>query len=480
MLPSALLRVKRKGNKILPNFARLTYENEFAASLLIETYNEHVGKRLEELEGSLEDVESQLEDMDYHPKFIRGLIELLNRRITIEKPSTRIPLEVARRMVFSVSSEKGFAVTEQARSEILYEAARRLEVSVEELIKAFEASYEGSEVITSFNAPDPLDLLRYYNLSLLQTLMFKALSMTIISNMTGAEAKNVLRKVKLLGLMYVVEKEDGLLRIHIDGPASILTQTRRYGTRMAKVLPLILHLRSWRIKADVKHANKRYTLEIDERYKDVLPSKPPMEEKFDSMTEEDFMLRFKAFNMGWDIVREPDPVVVDGTILIPDFALIKDGLKVYLEIMGFWTPEYVEKKLRKISGVKDPMIVAINKNLSCAKEASFVFKESPNIKVILFEDKLKLSDVALILREVEKQRTPTMAREEVEALSVSEELLHSYLSRIEEEPLSSVLEVLRKFGIQDLHDVYKILKKHGLVVLWKSLDRSQAIVKRIY
>ncbi|MEM1901393.1 MAG: hypothetical protein QW055_04645, partial [Candidatus Nezhaarchaeales archaeon] len=86
----------------------------------------------------------------------------------------------------------------------------------------------------------------------------------------------------------------------------------------------------------------------------------------------------------------------------------------------------------------------------------------------------------LILREVEKQRTPTMVREEVEALSVSEELLHSYLSRIEEEPLSSVLEVLRKFGIQDLHDVYKILKKHGLVVLWKSLDQSQAIVKRIY
>ncbi|MEM0083190.1 MAG: DUF790 family protein, partial [Candidatus Nezhaarchaeales archaeon] len=404
MLPSILLRVKRKGRKILPNFARLTYENEFAASLLIEVYNEHVGKRLEELEESLEDAESQLEDMDYHPKFVRGLIELLNRRITISRPSTKIQPEVARRMVFSVSSEKGFAINEQARSEILSEAARRLKVSVEELIEAFEASYEGSEVITSFDALDPLDLLKYYNLSLLQTLLFRATSMTIISNMTGTEAKSILRKVKQLGLMYMVEKENGLLKIHIDGPASVLTQTRRYGTRMARVLPLVLHLRMWRMKADIQHSNKRYVLEIDERYGDMLPSKPPIEEKFDSMIEEDFMLRFKAFKMGWDIVREPDLVVIDGMVLIPDFAFMKDDLKVYLEIMGFWTPEYVERKLRKISAMKDPMIVAINRKLSCAKEVCFAFKGSPNIKVLLFEEKLKLSDIALMLQEIEKQR----------------------------------------------------------------------------
>lgn len=478
MLPSTLLRVKKKGNKVLPSFARLTYENEFAASLLIEVYNEHVGKTLRDLEESLEDVESQLEDMGYHPKFIRGLIELLNRRIMTEEPKTKVPPEVARRTAFSVSSEKGFAVTEQARSEILHEAARRLGVSVEELIEAFEASYEDSEIIASFNAPDPADLLKQYNLSLLQTLMFKATSMTIIANMTGTEAKNMLRKVKLLGLMYVAEKEDGLLKIHVDGPVSILTQTRRYGTRMAKALPLVLHLKTWRIKAEVQYANKRYGLEVDERYGDMLPTMPPIEEEFDSMIEEDFMLRFKTFNMGWEIVREPEPIVIDGMVLIPDFVLTKNGLKVFLEIMGFWTPGYVERKLRKISCVRDLIIIAMNKDLSCAKEVSSAFKGPSNIKLLFFEKKLKLSDVAPVLRELERQRI-LVACEEGEVKPINEELLRSYLSKIEEEPLKNVLEVLRKFGIQDIQEAHKILRKHGLSILWKSLDQSQAIVKRV-
>lgn len=479
MLPSTLLRIKKKGSKILPSFVHLTYENEFVASLLIEVYNEHVGRTLEELEESLEDVESQLEDMDYHPKFIRGLIELLNRRITTEKPKTKVPLDVARRTVFSVSSEKGFAVTKQVKSEILCEAARRLGVSAEELIEAFEASYEDSEVVTNFDAPNPVDLLRQYNLSLLQTLMFKATSMTIIANMTGTEAKSILGKVKLLGLMYMAEKENGMLKIHIDGPASILTQTRRYGTRMAKVLPVVLYLKTWRIRAEIHHMNRYYALEIDERYSDLLPSKPQLEEEFDSMIEEDFMLRFKAFNMGWNIVREPEPMVVDGTVLIPDFALTKNGLKVFLEIMGFWTPSYVEKKLRKIGAVKDLMIVAISKSLSCTKEINFVSKEHSNIKLLFFEEKLKTSDIAPVLRELEKQKI-IVSRGESEVHPVDEKLLHSYLSRIEEEPLKNVLEVLRRFGIQDIQDVHKILKKHGFVILWKSLDQSQAIVKRVY
>ncbi|MEM4576504.1 MAG: DUF790 family protein [Candidatus Nezhaarchaeales archaeon] len=478
MLPSTLLRVKRKGNKILPRFVQLTYENEFAASLLIEVYNEHVGKRLEELENSLDEVESQLEDMGYHPKFIRGLIELLNRRIRTEKLKTKAPPDVARRTVFSISSEKGFAVTEQAKNEILCEAARRLGVTMEELVEAFEASYEGSELITGFDAPNPLDLLKQYNLSLLQTLLFKATSMSIIANMTGTEVRSVLRTVKLLGLMYAVEKDDGLLKIYIDGPVSILTKTRRYGTRMAKVLPVVLHLKTWRIKAEVLHANKHCILEIDERYSGLLPSKPPIEEGFDSMLEEDFILRFKAFNMGWDIHREPEPIVMGETILIPDFALTKGDLKVFLEIVGFWTPSYIEKKLRKISAVRVPIIVALNKALLCTKEMVFALKESPNVKLLFFEEKLKLSDIAPVLRELEKQTI--MPRKEGESQQVDEENLRSFLLRIEEEPLKNVLEVLRKFGIQDIREAHKILKKHGFTILWRSLDNSEAIVKRVY
>jgi predicted nuclease of restriction endonuclease-like RecB superfamily len=479
MLPSELLRVKKKGNKIMPSFASLDYENEYASSLLIDVYSEHVGKTLRELEESVKEIEDQLEDLDYHPKFVRGLIELLNRAMVTERPTTKVPPDVARRTVFSVSSERGFAITDRDRFEILSEAARRLGVSVEDLVKAFEASYEGSEVIVDFKAPEPVELLKQYNLSLLQTLMFKATSMTIIANMTGAEAKSLLRTIKRLGLMYMADKEGGPLKIHVDGPASILTQTRRYGTRMAKVLPAVLHLKTWRVRAEIIHMGKRYTLEIDERYGNLLPSKPPIEEEFDSLVEEEFMLKFRAFSMGWDIVREPEPLVVDGAVFIPDFALSKDDMKIYLEIVGFWTPSYIEKKLKKLSNVKDVMIVAVDRKLSCAKEVSLSLKELPNIKLVAFEDKLKLSDVLPVLRELERRRAVAVHEESPPRLAGEEEL-RAYLSKIEEEPLRRVLEVLKGFGVQDVHEAQRILKKHGLVIVWKSLDQSEAIVKRLY
>ncbi|MHC1627948.1 MAG: DUF790 family protein [Candidatus Nezhaarchaeales archaeon] len=481
MLPSTLLRVKRRGSKILPNFASLTYENEFAASLLIDVYEEHVGKTVGELEDSLEDVEDQLEDMGYHPKFIRGLIELLNRLVEAEKPRTKIPPDIARKTVFAVSSERGFAITDNARIEILSEAARRLNASIEEVVEAFNASYEDSEVITKFNAPHPVDLLKQYNLSLLQTLVFKATSMSLIANMTGSEAKSLLRTVKRLGLMYTADKENGIVRLHIDGPASTLTLTRRYGTRMARIIPLILRLRTWRIRADIHHMKRHFSMELDERYSNLMPSKPPIEETFDSMVEEDFMLKFKALSSGWEIVREPEPLIAEGSIFIPDFALMKNGLKVYLEIMGFWTPDYIERKIKKLEAIKEPIIIAVSKDLACTKNVDQVLANLPKSKVVIFEGKLKLSDVVPILRELEKQKGMIILKE-IEPLprQIDERAIASYLSKIEEESLQNVLNTLKTFGIRDFQEAHKILRKHGLIIVWKGLDQSKAIVKRIY
>lgn len=483
MLPSALLRIKRKGNKVLPNFANLTYENEFAASLLIDVYEEHVGKTIGELEDSLEDVENQLEDMGYHPKFIRGLIELLNRLVETERPKTKISPDIARKTVFAVSSERGFAITNTARIEILSEAARRLNASLEEVIEAFNASYDDSEVITKFNTLHPIDLLKQYNLSLLQTLVFKATSMNLIANMTGGEAKSLLRMVKKLGLMYMADKENGVIKLHIDGPASTLTLTRRYGTRLARIIPLILRLRTWRIRADIYHMKRLFLMEIDERYSSLMPSMPPIEETFDSTVEEDFMLKFRALSSGWEIIREPEPLITGNSIFIPDFALTKNELKVYLEIMGFWTPDYIQRKIRKLEATKEPIIIAISKKLACTKNVDQILTSLPRGKIVIFEDKLRLSDIMPVLRELEGQRGMIMPREEKAEHPLSridEKAITSYLSKIQEEPLQNVLNTLRTFGVQDLQEANKILRRHGLVIVWKGLDQSKAMVKRIY
>jgi len=55
-------------------------------------------------------------------------------------------------------------------------------------------------------------------------------------------------------------------------------------------------------------------------------------------------------------------------VMIPDFAIEHpDGRRAILEIVGFWTPEYLASKLAKIRQVDaDNFVVAVSERLDCA------------------------------------------------------------------------------------------------------------------
>jgi predicted nuclease of restriction endonuclease-like RecB superfamily len=57
-------------------------------------------------------------------------------------------------------------------------------------------------------------------------------------------------------------------------------------------------------------------------------------------------------------------------VMIPDFALEHpDGRRAILEIVGFWTPEYLSEKLEKIHAADvDNLILAVSERLDCAEE----------------------------------------------------------------------------------------------------------------
>jgi hypothetical protein len=57
--------------------------------------------------------------------------------------------------------------------------------------------------------------------------------------------------------------------------------------------------------------------------------------------------------------REPEPLLVGETILVPDFALTRGMRRVYLEIAGYWRPGYRERKARKLTALRGRVALAI-------------------------------------------------------------------------------------------------------------------------
>jgi len=93
-------------------------------------------------------------------------------------------------------------------------------------------------------------------------------------------------------------------------------------------------------------------------------------------------------------------LIADGKAMIPDFLFERFGRKVYFEIVGFWTKDYLERKAAKLKVLFDDndgseksdgvdLLVAINSDLACSqieeisKDKIFTFKKEVPIKPIL-------------------------------------------------------------------------------------------------
>ena len=72
-------------------------------------------------------------------------------------------------------------------------------------------------------------------------------------------------------------------------------------------------------------------------------------------------------------------------------------MKVYLEIVGFWTPEYLAKKIEKLKEVKEPVILLIIRRLNCS------VKYFPAQEVVFFDKKIPINEIMQILKNTRKR-----------------------------------------------------------------------------
>lgn len=362
MLPSSLLITRRWGGGIRPFYAPLSPRNLGVAELLIQTYRDHVGRR----KGELNEAVEGLEELGHDYRYVRGLSVLLDRRCRLEAHAAINPVE-ARGVVFRIAHQEGLPTTPEERRAVLAQAASGLGVTAGELEATLYGDLEDELLIRDFEPVDPEALVRQYNLSLTQTLLFHSTELTFTA---AGNWQRLFRKIKWLGLIYTIQRSDGGYQVRVDGPTSLFKLHRRYGTSMAKLLPTIVQNRWWSLRAKIllRRGDRRLlNLELDsQRHSRYMGTPEALEEAYDSRVEEDFARRFRALDTGWSLIREPEPIPVGTQVMIPDFAFQKAGLRVYMEVVGFWTPQYLQEKLEKLrkAGGLD-MIVAADKELAC-------------------------------------------------------------------------------------------------------------------
>jgi len=478
VLPSDLLVARVKGGFVYPLYSHFLDHELYIADQLIDIFKSHIGDERGKLEREVKEIENEAFRIGCDYRFARGLAHLLYRRTKFAKPKVRISPLRARLEVFAEASRRfgGFVLNEKERSEILKTVAKRLGVSVDDLVISFEAAYEDKEVLVSFSELSAKELLKLYNLSLTQTLLFKALHLIADVNISGTATKILLFNVKKLGLMYVAERTNYGIRLYIDGPASALVQTERYGTRIAELLPHIMTARKWKISAKVKRRGRIYKFYITSKLSYLFPKIKLRRTEYDSTVEEVFHKRFQTLGSGWRIEREPEPLIARRSIFIPDFAFIKGSTKVYLEIVGFWTREYLERKLKKLRELENVnMILAVNKKLACSKISNLGYEN-----IIYFKDKLPAPEVYIVLKKYEKEQPKPKAeiQEKVNILNLPPEV-ERFLNSLRVAKLSLIINRLKKYGLST-EQVIKLLECKGFKIEWKGISLDDVIVRKSF
>lgn len=479
MLPLPLLRISTRKGSITPLFCSDT-ELQLAKKV-IEEFEDALKKR--DRKGVIDERLAAYESKhDY--KLVRGFCTLLERRCVFKGTSSLDSVYV-RKAVFEEASRRGFALTDFERSDIINSVASKLGVSANDAEEAMWSDLEENMALEKFDPIDANDLIGWYNLSLMQTLLFNCTKFEFYVH-GGMNWKRVLRDVKRLGLMYYLEQnaEGSELVCSLDGPLSLFKLTDRYGTSIAKLLPSIVssvkwHVHAWIVRRtmsgkkvfefEMSDANAPY-LNLGNQYQ-YTEQKENTDRIYDSTVEERFARKFEQFGTGWKLVREPDPIIADGKALIPDFALEKYDRRVYLEIVGFWTKEYLERKLHKLiasAAKKIDVLVAVNEELACSKISSL-----PKEKVIFYKNEVPIKPVIDYLKRIDQE----MIEQSISKVQISVDSIRGQIIpiaqiakeyRIPEESVSKILSNNDEYIIVGKFLISKI-KAHKLERLLESV-----------
>lgn len=413
VLTANLARSRTTDETVTPLFIDPSEEHyRETARELIQLFEDHLG----EPKGNLEDEIDELTVADTDYKIVQGLAKLLTDECEFKIVAAVEPHEIRQRL-FEKANEQYPIVRQPTlgedtqKLEVYSAVADELGISLEECYRGMYADLEDNKRLVKIGtrtaeqyasdgdaAPSTTNLtgssdedyehtdltvdwlLTRYNLALAQAVLYDATEMRI---RVWDQFGTVFSYVKLFGLMHRIYPIDadgervastdqaaGYEAI-LDGPASLFSQSQKYGIRMANFLPALPLCDWWEMTAKIlvdetTGETRQFTLDHTED----LDSHYSAGERFDSDIERTLARKWERANTEWELVREDDVFDLGAEVMIPDFAIEHpDGRRAILEIVGFWTPEYLDAKLEKIREVEaDNFVLAVSERLDCASE----------------------------------------------------------------------------------------------------------------
>ncbi|MDQ3817724.1 MAG: DUF790 family protein [Acidobacteriota bacterium] len=387
MLTADLAQSWRRGDRVRPLYISPDDADYLQdATHLIKLFSEHEGRARRELDRELD----EFVGTGTNYKILRGLIKLLMDRCTFKTASAKDPVEIRRTLFLKACGRHPVTADEGARAEVVEEAARELLCAPEVLMEGLFADLPENQRLESFKHINSAELLNLYNLSQAQALLYHCIEMHLTVETQNPESyRELFSAIKAYRLIHTIKGSPAAgYEVRLDGPVSLFQRSQKYGVQMAVFLPALLLCKGWRMRAEIAQSVQGKT---ESAYFELSSRQKHLSSHYltDPLSENSILEKFAA-NWGrvetpWKL--EPSREVIDlgESAFIPDFVLqSENGQQFYLEVLGFWTPDYLKERLKEFehAGFKNFVLAAWDElrgsrdPLTTVPQHTIIFKRS--------------------------------------------------------------------------------------------------------
>jgi predicted nuclease of restriction endonuclease-like RecB superfamily len=348
MLTSEHALIEYRAGRAVPDRLTQNVHRHYVdhAERMLAIYREGLGRQRRWLHRDIEAVFA--DEPDCPIRRIQAFCKLLDDASTFQSDpsgtSAKLRLEVFSRAArFHPLVRQPDRLFEHEEQESKTRIAEELGTPWEQIEQVLYADVMAFQTLEEFAGyANPGAFLSRYNVAQLQAALYRAESVTVTA---GEDLKTIVRYAKFARLLHeIVRIGPSTYRITFTGPASVLRETRRYGVDFARFLPALLACKGWTMDATLQTPWKTHARLIVTAG-DGFTSHLPAAQEFDSALEGYFAKQFGSVRDGWHLTREGEILCDRQKTFIPDFTFRhEDGTEVLLEIVGFWTPEYLAAK----------------------------------------------------------------------------------------------------------------------------------------
>jgi len=345
MLTSDLAINWRRGDKIFPQIIKTDNPNYLRdAEILIEIFNDYVGKTRGELTRELEEYVGA--GTDY--RILRGLIKLLTDRCEFETASVAEPFEIRQKLFLEAGKSHPVLPDSEQREKALQLIAEAFQTDAGQILAGVYADLSAQQKLIAFDSLEPRELLDRYNLAQAQALLYKCVELRISVAPSDADNhRSIFGWIKHFGLIHTIYGDAASgYQITLTGAASLFHRSQKYGVQMAVFLPALLLCRDWKMSAEIVQKDAPAVFYELSSNQSELESHYFDDPEYKNSDAEKLKTDWEKSKSTWQLRENREVINLGRTAFIPDFVLISaDEDVIYLDVLGFWTPKALRKRL---------------------------------------------------------------------------------------------------------------------------------------